>query len=211
MQSQILRRNMIDSQLRTSGVHEAWVIQAMGALPREDFVSADRKDVAYSDRPVPLGHGRMLNPPVVTGMMLQHANPKAEDTVLLIGAGTGYMAALLAPRVAHLVAVEDNAALAAEARLNGNGATIIEAPLAGGYADAAPYSLIIIDGAIETLPQMLVDQLAEGGRIITGLREGPALRLAMGVKHGAHLALRSIIDAEVASLPGFERAQEFVF
>jgi protein-L-isoaspartate(D-aspartate) O-methyltransferase len=211
MQSDELRRHMVDCQLRTSGVNEPWVTKAMGALPREQFASADRVAAVYTDRPVPLGNGRMLNPPIVTGMILQTASPAADDTVLLIGAATGYLATLLAPRVAQLVAVEENSALAAQAHANCPNVNIVEAPLTSGHASSAPYSLMIIDGAIESLPQALVDQLADGGRIVSGLREGPALRLAMGVKHGAHLALRSFADAEIAVLPGFEHAKEFVF
>jgi protein-L-isoaspartate(D-aspartate) O-methyltransferase len=211
MQSEELRRHMVDCQLRTSGVNEPWVTKAMGGLPRERFVSADRVAAAYTDRPVALGSGRMLNPPIVTGMILQTASPAADDNVLLIGAATGYLAALLAPRVAQLVAVEADSALAAQARSNCPGLDVVEAPLTSGHTGNAPYSLIIIDGAIESLPQAFVDQLTDGGRIVSGLREGPALRLAMGVKHGAHLALRSFADAEIAVLPGFEHAKEFVF
>lgn len=211
MQSEILRRHMVDSQLRTSGINEPWITKAMGDLPRENFVGADRAAVAYSDRPVPLGAGRVLNPPMISGLMLQAAEPATDDNVLLIGAGSGYLAALLAPRVASLVAVEEDAALANLARANAPSVQCVDAALNGGYAAEAPYSLIVIDGAIDVLPQAIVDQLAEGGRIICGLREGAAFRLAKGVKHGAHLALRSFADAEAAPLPGFAAAKEFVF
>jgi protein-L-isoaspartate(D-aspartate) O-methyltransferase len=211
MQSDELRRNMIDCQLRTSGVNEPWVIKAMGALPRENFVASEAAVAVYTDRPVPLGNGRMLNPPVVTGLMLQAATPKKTDKILIIGAGSGYLAALVAPYVAEVVAVETDANLTENARINVPFAHIVEGPLAAGHAENAPYSLILIDGAIETLPQGLADQLAEGGRIVTGITEGPALRLASAVKHGVHLALRAFADAEIAKLPGFERAREFIF
>jgi protein-L-isoaspartate(D-aspartate) O-methyltransferase len=211
MHSQDLRRHMVDSQLRTSGVNEPWVLKAMGALPREDFVSEDRVAAVYTDRPVSLGNGRSLNPPVVTGLMLQSADPRPNDHVLLIGAGTGYLATLLAGRVALLVVQENEPVLVRELHKNCQSAIVVESPYSLGCPDNGPYSLIIIDGAIEDLPQTLADQLADGGRIVTGLRDGAALRLAMGVKHGAHLALRNFADAEIAVLPGFERAKEFVF
>ncbi len=211
MQSETLRRHMVDSQLRTSGINEPWITKAMGALPRENFVGADRAAVAYSDRPVSLGAGRMLNAPAISGMLLQAAEPAGDDRALLIGAGSGYLAALLAPRVASLVAVEEDAALANLAKANVASAQFVDAPLNGGYPADAPYSLIVIDGAIDILPQAIVDQLSEGGRIVCGLREGAAFRLAKGVKHGAHLALRAFADAEAAPLPGFEQAKEFVF
>jgi protein-L-isoaspartate(D-aspartate) O-methyltransferase len=211
MQSENMRRHMVDSQLRTSGVNEPWVIQAMRALPRENFVPAERASVAYADRPVPLSAGRMLNAPVVAGLMLQAASPENGDTALVVGAGTGYLAALLAPQVSALVAVESDAALAALTRSNVPAVTVVEGPLEHGAPDTAPYSLIIIDGAIKDLSAALVAQLADGGRIVAGLVEGAVCRLAMGVKHGSHVALRPFADGEVVPLSGFARSTEFVF
>jgi protein-L-isoaspartate(D-aspartate) O-methyltransferase len=202
---------MVDSQLRTSGVNAPWILAAMGALPRENFVAASQVAAAYADRPVAIAADRMLNPPVVAGMMLQAAEPRADDRALLIGAGSGYLAALLANRVGHLVAVEDNESLALIARSNCPDVEIVTGPLAAGHSDAAPYSLIMVDGAIDLVPQALVDQLVDGGRLISGLREGAALRLAVGVKHGPHLALRAFADLEIAMLPGFARPKEFAF
>jgi protein-L-isoaspartate(D-aspartate) O-methyltransferase len=143
--------------------------------------------------------------------MLSTAEPGADDRVLLIGAATGYLAALLAPRVASLVAVEEAGPLADMFRSNLPAVTLVTGPLAAGALDNGPYDLIMIDGGIEQLPDALVEQLVEGGRIVTGLLEGPVSRLATGVKHGAHLALRPVIDTEIAPLPGFQRTKEFVF
>lgn len=210
-QSETNRRHMIDSQLRTNGITEAWIVKAMGELPREKFLPAGKEAFAYLDRSVPLGNGRMLNPPLATAEMLQAANIAESDKVLLIGAGTGYMAALLAGRVKELVAVESNVELALAARANVSGLDVVESALCDGWKKSAPYSLILIDGAIEQLPAAIEEQLAEGGRIVTGLVEGPVRRLAVGTKHGGHVALRAFADTEVASLPGFERAREFVF
>ncbi len=202
---------MIDSQLRTNGVTAPWVLQAMGRIAREAFLPADRQAAAYHDRSIELGNGRMLNPPLATAQLLQAAQVAADDKVLLIGCGTGYMAALLSGHVGHLVAVESDASLAAAARSNVAGLELVENALAEGAAGQAPYDAIIIDGAIEHLPAAIEAQLAEGGRIVTGLVEGPVRRLAMGSKHGGHVALRIFADLEVAPLPGFERAREFVF
>ena len=210
-QSETNRRHMIDSQLRTNGITEAWIVKAMGELPREKFLPAGKEAFAYLDRSVPLGNGRMLNPPLATAEMLQTANIAESDKVLLIGAGTGYMAALLADRVKELVAVESNIELASAARANVSGLDVVESALCDGCKKSAPYSLILIDGAIEQLPAAIEEQLAEGGRIVTGLVEGPVRRLAVGTKQGGHVALRAFADTEVATLPGFERAREFVF
>lgn len=210
-QSETTRRHMIDSQLRTNGITAPWIVKAMGELPREKFLPEGKEAFAYLDRSVPLGNGRMLSPPLAAAEMLQVAEVSDKDNVLLIGAGTGYLAALLSGRVKNLVAVESDAQLAAAARANVTGLDLVEGELSQGTKRDAPYSLIIIDGAVEQLPPAIEEQLANRGRIVTGLAEGPVRRLAIGTKHGGQVALRAYADIEVASLPGFERAREFVF
>ena len=209
-QSEHMRRNMVDSQLRTSGVSAPWIIAAMLAMPREVFVPGASSAV-YMDRPFPLGGGRMLNPPLASGQMLMAAQPNAADRVLLIGAGTGYLAALLIKRVASLVAVEESAELADSFTANLPNANLVRGAHNAGAADNAPFDLIIVDGAIAELPQTLIEQLSDGGRIVTGITDGPVSRLATGVKRGSHLALRTVADMEIAPLPGFAHAKEFVF
>jgi protein-L-isoaspartate(D-aspartate) O-methyltransferase len=210
-QSETTRRHMIDSQLRTNGITEAWIVKAMGELPRERFLPAEKAAFAYLDRAVPLGNGRMLNPPLATAEMLQAAEISGNDIVLLVGAGTGYMAALLTGRVKKLVALESDSALATASRDNVAGLDIVEGELSKGTKKEAPYSLIIIDGAIEQLPAAIEEQLSERGRIVTGITEGPVRRLAIGTKYGGHISMRAFADIEIAPLPGFERAREFVF
>lgn len=205
---------MIDSQLRTSGVSASWVLAAMGTEPREEFVPAAAKDIAYMDRQIPLASGRALNPPMATGLMLQQADVAASDDVLVIGGGTGYSAKLLAKRASRVVMVEQDTTLIAIAKANlasiGN-VTVIEGALNEGAAGHGPYSLILIDGAIEELPKAVLAQLADGGRIMTGLIDGAVTRIAMGVKRADAVALRPFSDCSVAKLPGFEHAAEFVF
>ena len=208
--SEEMRRNMVDSQLRTSGVNAPWILAAMLAAPREAFVPSANSAV-YMDRSFPLGGGRMLNPPLAAGQMLSVAEPKATDRVLLIGAGTGYLAALLARRVTSLMAVEESAELADSFAANVPDVRLLRGGHKTGAPDNAPFDLIIIDGAIEELGEQLADQLADGGRIVTGITDGPVTRLAIGVKRGSHLALRPVADMEIAALPGFARAKEFVF
>lgn len=209
-QSEHMRRNMVDSQLRTSGVSAPWIIAAMLATPREVFVPGASSAI-YMDRSFPLGSGRMLNPPLATGQMLMAAQPAAADRVLLIGAGTGYLAALLTKRVVSLVAVEESAELADSFTANLPDAYLVRGAHNAGAADNAPFDLMIIDGAVAELPQALIQQLSDGGRIVTGITDGPVSRLATGVKHGNHLALRTVADMEIAPLPGFVHAKEFVF
>jgi protein-L-isoaspartate(D-aspartate) O-methyltransferase len=213
------RRAMIDSQLRTSGVSQPWIVAAMGTAPREDFVPAEMQAVAYMDRSINLDStGRKLNTPVAAAMMLEAAQVTRDDVVLLIGAGTGYLASLIASRAASVVAVEDDDALFATAeKLLGSAAnvTLSNEALPSGAAAHGPYTLIIVDGAVAALPTTLTDQLADGGRVVCGLVQNIVTRLATGYRRGepdGHaLALRVLADTEIAPLPGFAKIVEFVF
>lgn len=208
-----MRAAMIDSQLRTNDVIDPAVIGAMGTVTREAHVPPTLASVAYMDRAIPLGEGRVLNPPLVTGRMLVAAAVRPGQRVLLIGASTGYVAVLLAALGAEVHAVEDRAGLLEMARAAAKGADIhwIEGPLSAGAPGKAPFDRIIIDGAVETLPDALVDQLAEGGRIIAVRRDGAVTRLVEGVKTNGAVALRGFADMDVAPLPGFAAPKGFQF
>lgn len=208
------RRSMIVSQLRTNGVSEEWIINAMGSVLREKFVPAARASVAYTDRAVPMGAGRALNPPLATGLILTNSGAVPEDNVLLIGAGSGYTAALLSGHVSSVVAVEEDASLLADAKANLQGlsnVTLVDGALNAGSAKHAPYSLVIIDGAISELPESIISQVADGGRVVTGIADGSVTRLSLGYAHAGNVVLRAFADSEIAPLPGFARAKEFVF
>lgn len=208
-----MRAAMIDSQLRTNDVIDPAVIGAMGTVTREAHVPPTLASVAYMDRAIPLGEGRVLNPPLVTGRMLVAAAVRPGQRVLLIGASTGYVAVLLAALGAEVHAVEDRAGLLEMARAAAKGTDIhwIEGPLSAGAPGKAPFDRIIIDGAVETLPDALVDQLAEGGRIIAVRRDGAVTRLVEGVKTNGAVALRGFADMDVAPLPGFAAPKGFQF
>jgi protein-L-isoaspartate(D-aspartate) O-methyltransferase len=205
-----MRRAMVESQLRTTGVNDPRVVAAMAEVPRERFVPADRRAVAYTDRPVPLGGGRALNLPEATGRLLTAAQIRASDHVLLVGAATGYTAALLAKLAGTVVALEENTELTAEARAV-PGVQLIEGPLAEGAAEHGPYDLIVIDGLIEHIPDTLVSQLKDGGRLVCALMERGASRLAFGRKAGAGFGCDLFADCEAAALPGFAKPKSFVF
>jgi protein-L-isoaspartate(D-aspartate) O-methyltransferase len=211
-----MRKHMIDSQLRTNGVSNTAILAAMGGLPRERFVPADRSALAYLDRAIPLVAGRVLNPPVSAALLLDAADIQRSDNVLLVGAGSGYLATALSSLVARVVAIEESPLLLAMAQTNlaSTGAINVElheAPLADGWDQAGPYDVIIIDGAIEELPDAIIAQLKDGGRLVTGQKRGPITGLASGIKRANSLALRSFIDSEIAPLASFAKKPEFVF
>lgn len=182
------RRAMIDSQLRPSGVNDPEVLAAFNRVPREDFVPAACRGVAYMDRAVPLGNGLVLAPPLTHGLMLQEAQPSATDLALLVDGGTGYLAALVKPLIATLDVV---------------------AP--GDKPKGKGYTLLLIDGAIEVLPDALAAALADDGRVVTGLIERGVTRLAVGRKAAGRVGFLTLAEADFAPLPGFERPKTWSF
>ena len=202
-----MRAAMVESQLRTSDVDDQRVIAAMARIPREDFVPAERRAMTYVDRPIPLGRGRALNPPLATGRLLKEAQIEEGDRVLLIGAATGYSAALLTALGAQVTAVEeeDGPDIAPGA------ATIVRGPLNAGAVAGAPYDVLFVDGAVEEVPPALIEQLADGARVVTGIVERGVTRLCSGRVVAGVLGLASLADLEMVVLPGFAAPERFTF
>jgi len=186
------RRAMIDSQLRVSGVNADFVLTAVNSVPREDHVPADARALAYIDRAVPLGEGRFLAAPLFYGRLLSEAAPTAQDKVLVVDGGSGYLPALVRT-LGAAVAVTDPASAAASAP--GNGA----------------FTLLLIDGAIEQLPAGLAGSLADEGRVATGTVERGVTRLAVGRKAGGDVALLPIAEMGIPVLPAFARPKGWSF
>jgi protein-L-isoaspartate(D-aspartate) O-methyltransferase len=208
-----MRRAMVASQLRTTGVNDPRVLAAMGAVPRERFVPPDLISAAYADVLLPLGRHRCLNSPMALGKLLTEAAPEPGEQTLLIGAATGYAAAVLARLVGSVVAVEEDPELAAAARapLAGAAVELVEGPLHQGYADRGPYDLILIDGAVEEVSSELVDQLSPAGRLATGWIEHGVHRLAIGRRAGEGFGMIAFADVACAPLPGFAKPRTFSF
>ncbi|MFC4593309.1 protein-L-isoaspartate O-methyltransferase family protein [Sphingobium tyrosinilyticum] len=202
-----MRAAMVESQLRTSDVDDQRVIAAMAKVPREDFVPAERRAMAYIDRAVPLSNGRALNPPLATGRLLKEGRVEEGDRVLLIGAATGYSAALLTALGAKVTAVEAEDG----PQLLDGAAEVVRGALAAGAPEGAPYDLLFIDGAVEEVPAALVQQLADGARVVTGLVERGVTRLCSGRVISGVLGLASLADLEMVVLPGFSAPERFVF
>jgi len=208
------RHAMVASQLRTNAVNDPRVVTAMLRVPREAFLPGAAGALAYRDTAVPLPHGRAQNVPIATGRLLTAAELLPTDTVLLIGATGGYTAAVLARLVGSVVAVESDPELAAAARtaLSGfPGVTVIEGPLEAGHKAGAPYDVLIIDGAVEQVPDSLVAQLTLGARAAGGLIERGVTRLAAGRKSAGGFALIPFADVDCVPLPGFARPRSFSF
>jgi protein-L-isoaspartate(D-aspartate) O-methyltransferase len=209
-----MRQAMVASQLRTNAVSDPRVVAAMARVPRERFVPEGRRSLAYVDIAVPLAGERALPAPMVLGRLLTEARPAPGDRALVVGAATGYAAAVLASLVSSVVALEEDAGLVTRARaLLGAqpGVTVVEGPLTQGWADAAPYDLILIDGAVEQIPPALVNQLAPHGRLAAAIVERGVTRLAVGRRSGGDFAMAAFADAAAPTLPGFEPVVGFRF
>lgn len=203
------RRAMVDSQLRVSGINDPALIDAFARVAREEFVAADQRAVAYVDRQLPLGEGRALAAPLAQARLLLDAQPKATDKALLIGGGTGYLAAVLAPLVATLNVVESDERLLGFAGKRAG--SWHKGALSGGYKRGGPYDLIVIDGAVEELPTALAAQLADSGRLVTGLVDRGVTRVALGRKAGKAIALQPLVDVGMPVLAEFAAAKGWSF
>lgn len=214
LSAEALRHAMVASQLRTNAVSDPAIVAAMARVPREAFLPGANPALAYRDTAAPLPGGRFANVPIATGRLLTEARILPTDHVLLIGAAGGYTAAVLAEVARSVAAVEENSALAEHARAAlapYANVTLVEAPLAVGEASAAPFDVLIIDGAVEQLPDALVDQVKIGGRIATGLIDRGVTRLAAGTRSAGGFGLVDFADIDCVPLPGFARAKSFVF
>lgn len=213
--SQTLRTNMVDTQVRPSDVTKFPIISAMLDIPREAYVPAASQAVAYMDAPVQLGGGRELMEARTFAKMLDALDIQRSDQVLVIGGGTGYSAAVLAHMADSVVMVEEETALAseAEATLSQNevdNAVVLPGPLVEGAQKAGPFDVIFIDGAIETLPDGLVMQLTEGGRIAAIFADGNNGEVRVGTLIEENMGWRFAFNATAAVLPGFSRTTAFV-
>lgn len=214
----LARRNMIDGQLRPNRVNNAQLLTAIGDLPRERFLPADLQSVAYADDDVPLGKGRFLMEPMVLARLIQTLQAQPEDKALVVASGAGYGTALLARLVKSVVAVEADAALAgsAEQTIRTLGIANVQqvvGKMDEGCAAQAPYDVILIEGAVQKVPQAILDQLAEGGRLSTVL-SAPSGMLGVAhvmVKEGGVASGRPIFDAGTPALPGFAAPPRFAF
>lgn len=216
------RVKMVDGQIRTTDVTDAAVLAAMLAVPREEFVPAHWRPLAYIDEDIeiaPAGDGagaRFLMEPSPFARLVQLAAVTGGDTVLDIGCGTGYSSAVLSRIAAAVVGLESDAALAAAARdalaAHGRGnVEIVEGPLAQGHAARAPYDVVIVNGAADELPSALFDQLAEGGRLVAVIGHGHAGRATLYLKEGGLVSQRRVFNAAVMPLAEFRRQPEFEF
>ncbi len=210
------RRNMVASQIKTNRVSDPLVIEAMGAVPRERFLPAEQRQFAYVDEDLSIGQGRVIMEPMVLARLLQLADIQTGDSAMVIGAGAGYSSAVLARMASSVVAVESDATLAAAAsktlaELNVDNAAVVTGDLQRGKPEQGPFDVIFINGAVDMIPEALKQQLADGGRLVCIVREGPIGRATLITRTGTAFGHRQDFDAATQVLPGFTKQPGFVF
>jgi protein-L-isoaspartate(D-aspartate) O-methyltransferase len=210
------RRMMVEGQVRTADVHNPDLIDAMLTIPRERFVPPALAEQAYVDCDLPIGKGRALLKPMVLAKLIQAAMVRDDDRVLDVGCGLGYSAAVLARLAGSVVALEEEAELGRQAKvaLVANGAAdvaVVSGPLAAGWPSAAPYDVIVLEGAAEVVPEALGQQLKPDGRLACVFGRSPAAKAMLFRVAEGRLVGRPIFDAAAVPLPGFVAPAAFVF
>jgi protein-L-isoaspartate(D-aspartate) O-methyltransferase len=216
MKFEAARRSMVDSQLRPNKVTDRALLDAMESIPREEFVPEAYRAAAYVDEDVPLGNRRYLLEPMVLARLIQAASVTGSDVVLDVGCATAYGVAVLSRLASTVVGLECDKALAARAnsllaRLGLDNATVLEGPLEQGVPRQAPYDVIVVEGMADEVPRPLLDQLADGGRLVAVVRERGLGRAALFLRGGGGISTRILFDAAVFPLPGLQREPGFVF
>jgi protein-L-isoaspartate(D-aspartate) O-methyltransferase len=214
------RVKMVDGQVRTTDVTSTPLLDAMLTVPREAFVGAGQRDLAYIDENIRIADGeggaRYLMEPSPLAKLMQLAEISQADSVLDVGSGTGYAAAILSRLAKSVVALESDPALteAARSTLSGQSCanvTVVQGPLAEGYAAKAPYDVIFVGGSVAQVPESLLGQLAEGGRLVVVEGQGNSGVARLFFKTGGVVTGRRAFNAAIKPLPGFERVHAFEF
>ena len=213
----LLRKNMVESQVRTSDVTDRRLLRAMLDVPREIFVPDELKALAYSGDALPLATGlsaRTLPAPMTMAKLIQLVAIEPADKVLEVGCATGYGTALLAHLAANVTALDSDPALTAAAKTNvaALGLTnddIETGPMAAGWPEGAHYDVIVVSGAIPEVPAAWHDQLRQGGRLVAVIADGPVARAMLFERTNSGWGRRFGFDTTAPALPGFTRKPAF--
>jgi protein-L-isoaspartate(D-aspartate) O-methyltransferase len=210
------RTMMVDAQIRTNDVTDPRIHAALMTVPRERFVPESKQAVAYMDGCVGLGAGRVLADPRSFGKLVQLAQIKPTDKLLDVGCGSGYSTAILSHMAGEVIGLEQDRELAGVAReclatLKIANAFVAEGALAQGLPARGPFDVIVCNGALEVPPRALLNQLADGGRLVAVLKDFSGSMARLYLRHEGAISERAAFDAQLPVLPGFERPAAFVF
>ena len=209
MEFSVARHNMVESQIRPNGITDLSLISALNEVEREKFALQSTQSLAYLDEDIPIGNGRFLLEPMVLARLLQLAEIKSGDLVLDVGPGTGYSTAILGQLAESVVGVEQNDELCDLAvqtlmEMGVTNAAIICGKHAEGMPAEAPFDVIVVNGQIPELPLTLIDQLADGGRLVAVIGLQNQGKITLVKKQGDKLSNWAAYDASAPMLAGFE-------
>ena len=209
-----LREVMVDTQIRPSDVTKFPILDAMLKIPREHFVPRDKRDVAYIGESVPLGADRVVMDPRTLAKLLDALDITQSELVLDIGSGLGYSSALLSRLAEAVVAVEDDETRVADSEevlqeMGLDNIFLLQGALNEGAAQHGPYDVILIQGAVEDIPQSLIDQLKEGGRMGAIFRDRMNGEARIGFKRDGRMTWRFVFNATLPVLGEFRKAKKF--
>lgn len=212
------RRNMVDCQLRPNKVTDERVLDAFGSIPREQFVSRSQRAVAYVDEDLPLSGGRSMMEPMVLSRLVQALEVQAHHSVLIVGGSTGYAAAIMARLADSVISIEARAQLVEKSQeilvaCGLDNAVAVKGRLTDGFAKEAPYQRILIEGSVEAVPDMLLDQLSPDGLLAAVWRPAghPVGVASLWSRSAGSFARKPLFDAQVPRLDEFRTKREFVF
>lgn len=210
------REHMVESQIRTSDVTDLDVVRAFRGTLRENFVPKAKSALAYSDTHVDLGEGRYLMAPRDIAKMIQAADVQSSDLVLDIACGRGYSSAILAQLAETVVALEDceeRVSRATDTLLAADitNAVVVQGNLVAGAAEHGPFNVIFVNGAVSKVSDCWLSQLANNGRLVSVVKDGPIGRATVFTKAGDRIGQRIVFDANVPALEALKPAPEFVF
>jgi protein-L-isoaspartate(D-aspartate) O-methyltransferase len=201
------RRQMVQQQLMTRGINDARVLAAMTKVPREEFVSPESRVASYEDGPLPIGYGQTISQPYIVAFMTEQLRPKPSDRVLEVGTGSGYQAAILAELVSDVYSIEIVEPLAknAEATLQRLGYKNVHGKIGDGYKgwpEHAPFDAITVTCAPDHVPQPLIDQLKEGGRMIIPVGSFGDQELYLLERKNGELQRRAVLPVRFVPMTG---------
>lgn len=212
------RLNMVEGQIRTNRVTDQRLLDGMSEVPRERFVPPHLQSLAYTDEDLDIGAGRFLCEPMVLARMVESAAVTRSDTVLVVGCATGYSCAVIARLAGMVIGIEEHAQMveaagAALTDLQVDNAAVVQKTLTHGYPQQGPYHAILLEGAVTAVPENILGQLEEGGRLITVIRPDPRATgvATLFLRRGSVFAKRALFDANIPYLPGFMPVPQFVF
>ena len=212
------RKIMLESQIRPNKVIDEMVLSAFASIPREIFVHKSMQDIAYLDEDLPLSNGRYLMEPMVLARLIQSLQLSASDNVMIIGVGTGYSVAIISQIVTSVIGIESRATLIQKAEnnlteLDITNAVLFKERLQDGFSKEAPYNAILIDGGISYIPESILDQLSNNGKLVSIYRPNieTAGEASIWMRSGTKFSRKCLFNAQVPTLEEFRAKPEFIF